>query len=147
MARMSEPHVISALIRKRAELAGRIEHLQDELRQAVIDLDNVDHTIHLFDPSIELQEIKARPVPPRHQAFKGEVTRIVLTALRNAKKPLTTADVAQRVMAERGLDTSNARLVRTMQKRAGACLRHWEKRGTARKQPGPGQFVRWELAR
>jgi hypothetical protein len=28
----------------------------------------VDHTIHLFDPSIELEEIKARPVPPRHQA-------------------------------------------------------------------------------
>ena len=30
--------------------------------------DNVDHTIHLFDPSIELEEIKARPVPPRHRS-------------------------------------------------------------------------------
>jgi hypothetical protein len=144
---MSEPHVISALVKKRAELAGRIEHLQDQLRQAVIDLDNVDHTIHLFDPTIELLEIKSRPVPPRHQAFKGEVTRIVLAALRNAKKPLTTAEIAQRVMAERGLDTANVRLTKTMQKRTGACLRHWQQRGLARKQPGPGQFVLWELAR
>jgi hypothetical protein len=140
-------HAISALIRKRAEIAGRIEHLQDELRQAVIDLDNVDHTIHLFDPTIELHEIKSRPVPPRHQAFKGEVTRIVLATLRNAKRPVTTAEIARRVMAERGLDTGNARLVKTMQKRTAACLRHWRNRGIAAKSPGPGQFVLWEICR
>ena len=79
-------HTINALVRKRSEIAGRIEHLQDELRQAVIDLDNVDHTIHLFDPTIELLEIKSRPVPPRHQAFKGEVTRIVLATLRQRQE-------------------------------------------------------------
>ena len=57
---MAEPHVITGLIAKRAELAGKIEHLQDELRQLVIDLDNVDATIHIFDPSIELEDIRAR---------------------------------------------------------------------------------------
>lgn len=138
-------HTIGALVRKRAEIAGRIEHLQDELRQSVIDLDNVDHTIHLFDPTIELQEIKSRPVPPRHQAFKGEVTRIVLATLRNSKRPLTTAEIAQRVMAERGLDTGNARLVKLMGKRTGACLRHWEKRGAASKRAGPDKFMLWAL--
>ena len=76
---MSEaPKTVHGLIRKRAEIAGKIEHLQDELRSLVIELDNVDHVIHIFDPSIELKGIKSRPVPPRHQAFKGEVTRIVL---------------------------------------------------------------------
>ena len=102
---MAETHVLSALIAKRAELAGKIEHLQDQLRSIVIDLVNVDHTIHIFDPTIELAEIHKRPVPPRHQAFKGEVTRIVLETLRNAKRPLTSAEIGQRVMAERGLDT------------------------------------------
>lgn len=140
-------HTISALVRKRAEIAGRIEHLQDDLRQAVIDLDNVDHTIHLFDPTIELQEIKSRPVPPRHQAFKGEVTRIVLATLRNAKRPLTTAEIAQRVMAERGLDTGNARLLKLMGKRTGACLRHWHARGMTNKEQGPGQYQLWQIAR
>lgn len=144
---MAEPHVLTGLIAKRAEIAGQIEHTQDKLRQLVIDLDHIDAAIHIFDPSIELEEIKARPVPPRHQAFKGEVTRIVLTALRNAKRPLTTAEIAQRVMAERGLDTANVRLLKTMQKRTGACLRHWEHKGVATKQPGPGQFVLWELVR
>ena len=144
---MTEPHALTGLIAKRSEIAGQIEHTQDKLRQLVIDLDHIDASIHIFDPSIELEEIKARPVPPRHQAFKGEVTRIVLATLRNAKKPLTTADIAQRVMAERGLDTANLRLLKTMQKRTGACLRHWEHKGVASKQPGAGQFVLWKLTR
>jgi len=48
------------LIAKRAELAGEIEHTQDQLRQLVIDLDHIDASIHIFDPTIELVEIKAR---------------------------------------------------------------------------------------
>lgn len=144
---MAEPHVLTGLIAKRSEIAGQIEHAQDQLRQLVINLDHIDAAIHIFDPTIELVEIKARPVPPRHHAFKGEVTRVVLTALRNAKRPLTTAEIAQRVMAERGLDTANLRLLKTMQKRTGACLRHWERKGAARKQRGPDQFMLWELQR
>ena len=80
---MAEPHVFTGLIAKRAEDR---RHTQDLLRQLVIDLDHIDASIHIFDPSIELVEIKARPVPPKHHAFRGEVTRIVLTTLRNAKK-------------------------------------------------------------
>jgi hypothetical protein len=49
------------LIAKRAEIAGQIEHTQDKLRQLVIDLDHIDSAIHIFDPSIELEEIKNRP--------------------------------------------------------------------------------------
>ena len=142
---MADPHVLTALVRKRAEIAGQIEHTQDRLRQLVIDLDNLDATIHLFDPSIELQDIKSRPVPPRHHAFKGEVSRIVLTTLRNAKKPLTTAEIAQRVIAERGLDTANARLVKLIGKRTGACLRDHRKRGVVRSGRGSAGLLVWRL--
>ena len=144
---MTNENVVSGLIRKRAEIAGQIEHLQDRLRQHVIDLDNLDATIHLFDPDIELGAVKPKPIPPRHQAFRGEVTRIVLTALRNAKKPLTTRDIAQRVMAERGLDTSNERLLRLMARRTGACLRDHRKRGLVRSEHGAGTYLVWEIAR
>jgi hypothetical protein len=75
------------------------------------------------------------------------VTRIVLTTLRNAKRPLTTPEIAQRVMAERGLDSANVRLLKLIMKRTGACLRHWERRGFARKEPGPNGFKLWSLAR
>lgn len=60
---------------------------------------------------------------------RGEVSRVVLTPLRTAKEPLTTADLAQRVMAERGLNTADKRLVKTMVKRVGACLRDYRRKG------------------
>jgi hypothetical protein len=37
----------------------------------VIDLDHIDASNHIFDPSIELEEIKARPVPAPYHAFRG----------------------------------------------------------------------------
>jgi hypothetical protein len=48
---MAEPHVLTGLIAKRAEIAGKIEHLQDQLRQLVIDLDHIDASIHIFKTS------------------------------------------------------------------------------------------------
>jgi hypothetical protein len=51
----------------------------------------------------------------------------------------------QRVMAERGLDTASVRLLKTMTKRAGACLRNLQRQDAVSRQPGPGQFMLWEL--
>ena len=143
---MAEPHVVTALIRKRAEIAGVIEHHQTMLRQAIIDLDNLDATLRLFVPDIDLEDIRLQPVPPRHAAFKGEVSRIVLAALREAKEPMTAQELAQHVMAARGLNTADKRLVQIIGKRVGACLRHWRARGVLQSSKGSGPLLIWSLA-
>jgi hypothetical protein len=143
---MADPHVVTALIRKRAEIAGLIEHHQTMLRQANIDLDNLDATLRLFVPDIDLEEIRPQPVPPRHAAFKGEVSRIVLAALREATKPMTTQELARHVMAERGLNTADKRLVKLVGKRVGACLRHWRNRGVATSMKGVNSVLLWKTA-
>lgn len=142
---MAETHVVSALIRKRAEIAGQIEHTQSSLRQLIIDLDNLDATIRLFKPDIDLEEIKPKPLPPRHQAYKGEISRIVLETLRQSEKPLTAQEIAQHVMAARGLNTADKRLVRLIGKRVGACLRHHRERGVLESQGGGGALLLWTL--
>jgi hypothetical protein len=139
-------HTVSGLIKKRAEIAGRIEHSQATLRQLIIDLDNLDHTIRVFDPDIDLVEIKPKPLPPRHQAYQGELTRIVLSALRTSPKPMTTSDLAQHVMAARNLDTADRRLVRLMGKRVGACLRNHRDKGVVRSERGPGECLAWRVS-
>ena len=88
-----------------------------------------------------------KPLPPRHQAFKGEVTRIVRMALRQSDRPLTTKDLAQQVMAERGLNTADKRLVRVMSKRIGSAMRHLRGRGLVRSKQGPGQYLVWKVIR
>ena len=46
-----------------------------------IDLDNVEATLRLFAPTIDMTAFGARRVPTAHHASRGEVSRIVLEAL------------------------------------------------------------------
>lgn len=140
---MAEQHVVTALIAKRAELAGRLESAQAEVRRLIIDLDNVDATLRIFKPEVELDEIRPKPLPPRHAAYKGEVARIVLGTLRASRHPMTTDELAAHVMAERDLNTSDKRLLRTVSKRVGACLRHYRNAGVLQSATGPGGRVMW----
>ncbi len=144
---METEHVVAGLTRKRADLAGRIEHTQTALRQLIIDLDNLDATLRLFVPDIDLEDIRPKPFPPRNAAFGGEVSRIVFETLRQTPGPLTSHDIAQYVMTERGLNTADTKLVRLIGKRVGACLRHQREKGLVRSRPGPGAYLVWEIVR
>ena len=91
--------------------------------------------------------MRPRPFRPRNAAFRGEVSRIVFASLHQATGPLTSHDIAQHVMAERGPNASDKRLVRLVGKRVGACLRHQREKGLVRSRPGPGQYMLWEMMR
>lgn len=142
---MAETHVVSALITKRSDLAAEIEHLQTQLRQKVLELDHVEATLRIFSPDIDMPDVMPRRVPTVHHAFRGEVTRIVLDALRATERPLTSVQLAEAVMRERGLDTTDKQLRRTMSRRVGACLRHWRNRGAVKSERGPGEQNMWTV--
>ncbi len=142
---MAELHVVTALIAKRAELAGQLDAAQAEVRRLIIDLDNLDATLRLFKPDIDLAEIKPKPLPPRSAAYKGEVARIVLGTLRAASAPMTTEQLAEHVMAERSLNASDKRLLRTVSKRVGACLRHYRNKGVLRSEKVAGGRLMWAV--
>jgi hypothetical protein len=139
-------HVLYALTRKRAEIAGKIEHNQLMLRQLITELDHIDAAIRIFDPTIDLENIKPKPVPPRHAAFKGEVTRIVLKMLRQAKAPLTSRDIALELMKQRGLSPDDRALSVVMVKRVCACLRKHRLNGVVAVAPIEGKLQGWVLA-
>lgn len=48
----------------------------------------------------------------------------MLGTLRKAKRPCSTQELTTHVMAERGMNTADKRLVKTVEKRVGASLRH-----------------------
>ncbi len=144
---MKNEHVLNGLIAKRAELAGKIEFAQAELRQIMIDLDSMDATIRLFDPEIDLVEIKPKPLPARNQAFRGEVSRIVLGTLRKAGTPLPNHEVTLHVMASRSLNTADKPLLRILSKRVGTALRHYRKLGLIRSIDGPNRTRLWEIVK
>ena len=80
----------------------------------------------------------------RHAAYKGEVGCVILETLRTANRPCTTQELAMHLMAFRNMNTADKRLVKTVQKRIGAALRHYRSKGTIRSKPGPGGLLVWE---
>ena len=142
---MKNEHVLSGLMAKRAELAGQIESMQRELRELVATIGHIDASIRVFDPNADLDDIKPR-LPPRFQAFKGEIARLVLNALRKSDKPLPVSDLTLIVAAGRGINPDDKPFMRTLSQRVGACLRNLRKRNLVQMTRPPGSLGLWEIA-
>jgi hypothetical protein len=143
---MKNDHVLSGLMAKRAEIAGKIEMMQREMRLMVATIGHIDATIRTFDPNVDLEDIKSK-LPPRFQAFKGEVSRILLDALHQAKTPLPVYDLTLTVAAGRGITTDDKPFMIILRRRVDACLRNLRKRGTVRSTRPSGSLMLWEIAR
>lgn len=145
---MAEKHVITALVTRRARVAGDIENAQETVKKLVADLEHIDATIRLFDPDYRIEGIKPNAFrPPEDWSKRGEMTRVVLDILRQAREPMTPRDLALSLMNLRGLDSSDNKLVRKMTKRVGAALRHAREKGLAKASQAEGMFMAWEVVR
>ena len=145
---MSDPHVITALARKRSEMAGEIEATHKNLSKLIHDLEKLDATLLMFDPEYDLPSIKPRAFrPPSDWSNRGEMSKAVLNIMRKATEPMTTRDVAFEVMSMRAVDTNDTKLLRLMTKRVGVALRHQQNNGVTRSMPGPGIMKLWEIQR
>lgn len=142
---MVTTHAITALRDKRGELAGQIDALQDQLRQAFIDMDHIDAALRMFVPDIELDEIKPKPLPPRHRAFKGQVTRAILGMLRK-EGPMDARAISLRLMAERELNLNDKDLAKAFHKRVGAALRDLRNRTLVKSDQGKAGLLIWSIA-
>ncbi|MBR0838151.1 hypothetical protein JQ612_33550 [Bradyrhizobium manausense] len=140
--------VLAGLVKRRAQLAGDIESAHESLRKMVLDLESLDATIVQFDPSYRVESIKAKAFrPPKDWSNRGEMSRIVLSILRQAAEPLTSRDIALELLVERALDKNDQRLLRLMSKRVGVSLRTQRENGLVRCEQGPGQYMLWEIRR
>ena len=128
--------------------AGDIENTHEALRKMVLDLESLDATIVQFDPDFKVETIKPKAFrPPKDWSNRGQMTRIVLSILRQAAEPLTSRDIALELLVARALDRNDQKLLRIMTKRVGVALRGQRDNGAVRSEQGPGQYMVWEIAR
>jgi hypothetical protein len=71
---MSNTHVVSALRRKRAEISGHINNLEERIARQRANLANLDATIKLFSPGANPDAIppkRADSIRPAHVGSNG----------------------------------------------------------------------------
>jgi hypothetical protein len=131
---MVEPHVISALRLKRAEIGGHIQDFEKRIARQVANLANLDATIKLFSPGTNPDAIPPERAYRRTRYFAhNELSRLMQEALRKASRPLTPAEIAAAVIQAKGMPANDAAFKEIVAERALTVLRRLAKRGTVAK--------------
>jgi len=102
---MAETHVISALTKKRAEVLGEIKHYEKLIKKSKLNLQSIDHTIHIFDENYDLRTIRAKRVSSERYFKNGEAKTMILDVLRTAIEPINTTSVSKCIASKKGIDT------------------------------------------
>ena len=125
---MADTIAFGALLRKRAEMAGRIEHAYTELEGLLADVAALDTTLRLFDPDVHLEAIRPRPL---------RTTEVW------AARPHV---FVRRVLEEQGLDPGDPKVWTPASEGVCKALRSQKRRRIVRSTPGEGQQLLWEMA-
>jgi hypothetical protein len=120
---MAELHVIGALRNKRAELDGILRQLEQQLAQQRANLAHVDATMRLFDPDIRPKDIRPKQPRERNAWFRqGECLRLIYDQLREATQPVTTRELAERIMRVKAIPPADDQRRERVQKTLLASL-------------------------
>jgi hypothetical protein len=116
---MERPNTVSGLHAKRDELVRYRKRLQVEIRKITTDIDHLEAAARLFEDGVSYTGIQGHTV--RHRARKGTVKRFILAMLRDAQAPLTSAQITEARLVDRGLRPGDdTRIV--IRRRIGASL-------------------------
>ncbi len=147
---MERPNTISGLQAKRAELAKLHKHLLAEAKKVLCDIDHIDAVIRLFDPDADIERIRLNRYATKHRAPKGYMKRFVLDQLREAPEPLTSRQITEAWIKDRGLEPDEPTFV-ILRKRVGACLKACvnqeliEAAGQTVEHDGWGPYKLWKI--
>ncbi len=125
---MADLLVVQTLSDKRAEILGRIAAYEAQIAQAKHDLAHVNATIRLFT---EPEKQRARYLVSHGFFKKGEIAEFCALHL-GACGEMTTRELAERVMVERGLDAADATLRNSVVFKVVQALRHARRRRLVR---------------
>lgn len=104
---MADTHVISALVKKRAELRGDIIHYKQLIATLDKDLQTIDATIKIFDVDYDISSIKP-VIKSRNRFFNnGEAKVLVLEVLKSSNLPLSTDKISDIIAVNRNLSFEN----------------------------------------
>jgi uncharacterized coiled-coil protein SlyX len=105
---MAEFYVIGALQNKRAEQAGALRQLEQQLVQQRANLSHLDAAMRLFDPDIRPKDIRPKQRRARNAWFRpGECLRLIYDELREATQPVSRRELAERIMRVKAIPVAD----------------------------------------
>ncbi|MEM9233113.1 MAG: hypothetical protein AAGA69_02605 [Pseudomonadota bacterium] len=140
------PNTISGLQAKRKELATLHNKLIAEAKKVLCDIDHIDACIRLFDPDADIERIRLNRYATKHRAPKGQMKRFILDQFREATEPLSSRDITEAWIKDRGLQPDESTFV-ILRKRVGAAINSIKQDGMIEQAGDDGTYKLWQLKR
>lgn len=142
---MAEPHVISALVSKRSELLGEIQHYEALIKEHKENLACIDKSIHIFEPAYDLRTIKSKKVIGNRYFQTGEVVVLILDTLRNGNRPMKTDEICAAIALKKGLPLESDYEKVTFQKTIVAALSRTVNHNLVERVGRDGMTMLWQI--
>ena len=134
-------HVVSGLVKRRAELVTEAKAAEVTLERLLADIDHIDGALRVYDPAYRPSRVGIS------RAKRTDLARTGLDVLRQAAAPMSLREVTLAIMARHGKESPDSRAVEAQMNKVRSALLGQMKNGTVRRSQGPGQFVLWEVIR
>jgi hypothetical protein len=115
-------NTISGLLRKRSELVGDAQRLREQLAHVGNDIEALDRTLISLGYEGDLKGVQPRGNRVVFFA-RDELRRFLLDELRKAEGPISSRDLAEKIIGLAGKDCRDRRLRNDMVKRVGKSLK------------------------
>ncbi len=137
-------HTINGLLTKRADLFNEAERIRDRLAEIKNDVAALDRVLGTLGYTGNLDA--EMPRQKRDVLFgRGELTRGCLDALRDAKEPMTSRQVAQAILSLSGQDARDRKLMTEHTRRVSKALRGLRVEGIVHQNQDTRGNVMWAL--
>jgi hypothetical protein len=137
-------NTISGLLKKRSELMGAGLRLREELAHVGNDIEALDRTLIALGFEGDLKAVQPRGNRVVFFA-RDELRRFLLDELRKADRPVSSRDLAEKIIRLEAKDPRDCRLRNDMVKRVGKSLKLLRRQGKATSMPGPNHGLVWSF--
>jgi hypothetical protein len=124
-----------------AELAGKLIGNKAEAKRLTTAMLQVEAVMKLLQPGYDVRPIAVRRRKPNPYFKRGTVWRSALEVLRVADRPLTAREIADRMLAAKGVQEPAPKAVRDLAGAVQASLRNHDGKTVI----GQGTPVKWAL--
>lgn len=120
--------VYHALMRRRSEIAGTINNLEEKASVCRGELKHIDATLGIMGYDVPNLKFRAKTTGTAGLFHRGEIVRLVLQSLREAGKPLQVTQIAELIAKEKEWDLDDKRFITALADKVGKGMAKMKKR-------------------
>jgi hypothetical protein len=136
-------HTIAGLLTKRQQLMDAALKLREDLAEVSNDIDSLDRVLKTLGYDGDLKGMS----PRGHRVVyfhRNELRRFCIDELRKATAPITSRELAEKIVKLEGKDPRDRRLMNDMVKRVGKSLKLLRQQGVAESLKDRNGEMKWQ---